>query len=464
MPIEPPIDPIRDVSEAIKFARLSEGERILRLEELGVSDLKDLKEMWRFWARPNQIEPTADNDRCGCEGQWLNWIILAGRGWGKSRTGAEWVHEKVGDGTYGLLHLVGATSNDVRKIMIEGPSGILATAKRDNPVKFSPTRFRLDWANGAHALVFSADEPERLRGVQCEAAWADELAAWRYEEAWQQLQLGLRLGSFPRTVVTTTPRPTPLVKRLIRDPKNHVTKGTTYENIGNLADAFINEITQIYEGTRFGRQELYAEILDDLESALWNRDLIERQRINKDDMPTQWKKIVVGVDPALTFGENSDETGIIVAGLDHKDRAFVLEDASGKYTPEGWAKKVASMYTSWQADRVIAEKNQGGDLVERNILVEAPWIPVKLVSASRNKITRAEPISTAYERGRVFHIGFFEKLEEQMCNWEAGSPDSPDRLDAMVWAMTELIGGPRVAVSVGMGTNELGAENAWWKI
>ena len=464
MPIEPPINPLKDVSEAIKFARLSPEERIIRMEELGIADLKDLDEMWRFWARPNQVEPTAENDRCGCRGKWLNWVVLAGRGWGKSRTGAEWVHEKVNDGTYGLFHLVGATSNDVRKIMIEGPSGIIATAKKSNPVRFSPTRFRLDWANGAHALVFSADEPERLRGVQAEAAWADELAAWRYEEAWQQLQLGLRLGVFPRSIVTTTPRPTPLVRRLVLDPKNHVTKGTTYENIGNLADTFINEITQIYEGTRFGRQELYAEILDDLESALWNRDLIERQRIKKADAPTKWKRIVVGVDPSLTFGESSDETGIIVAGLDHQDRAFVLEDASGKFSPEGWARKVVSVYRYWQADKIVAEKNQGGDLVERNILVEDPSVPVKLVSATRSKITRAEPISTAYERGRVWHIGMFETLEQQMCNYEAGSVRSPDRLDALVWAMTELIGGPRIAVSVGMGPNTLVSDSAWWKI
>lgn len=436
------------------------------LEGAGPKAVKDLMNSWEFWARPNQLPPTEDCN-CGCEGSWIYWLILAGRGWGKTRTGAEWVHMVVNDGSYKLLHLVGATAADARDIMIKGESGILATQKPENPVKWSPTNRRLTWENGAEALIFSADEPDRLRGLQCEAAWADELAAWRYEEAWKQLQLGLRLGAMPRTVITTTPRPKPLVKSLFFHERAHVTKGATYENVTNLADAFIAEITREMEGTRFGRQEIYAEILDESELAYWNRDLLDENRMKRDEERPPLKKVVIGVDVAVSFGKESAETGIVVAGLGMDDKAYVLQDASGKYRPDGWAKKVCALYESWTEDaaevRVVAEKNQGYEMIRHTINVEDPSVPVKLVHASKSKITRAEPIATAYERGRVRHDGVFAKLEEQMCTWEAGDPDSPDRLDAMVWALTELIVTRRVSAAISMIKNPTAAEGSYWQ-
>lgn len=474
------------LSPAEKLATLPDAERQAFLENLTAAEIVTLENDWHFWARPEQLPPGTDCE-CGCNGRWLVWLILAGRGWGKTRTGAEWCHENINSGLYRRIHLVGATASDVRDIMVEGPSGILATAKPENPVHYSPTKRKLEWANGAVALCFSADEPERFRGVQCEAAWADELASWRYEESWKQLQLGLRLGKFPRTVVTTTPRPTRLIKRLARaslpthdsegnvitPPRNHITKGTTYDNIANLAEAFIQEITQEYEGTRFGRQELYAEILEDSESALWTRELIEDHRIEPtpggDRVPKELKKIVIGVDPAVTFGEESDETGIIVCGLDYSDKAWVLQDASGKYTAEGWARRVVDVYSSWEDEyfpesiMVVAEHNMGGELVERNIVVENPKVNVKLVRAKKSKVLRAEPVSTAYERHKVYHVGMFDKLEDQMCTYEAGSDNSPDRLDALVYALTELVVRRMGTVAVAMGANELASDGSYWK-
>lgn len=474
------------LSPAERLASLPEHERLQFLHSLTAAELNALEHDWHFWARPDQLPP-ADDCECGCEGRWLVWLILAGRGWGKTRTGAEWCHENINNGTYRRLHLVGSTASDVRDIMVEGPSGILATAKPENPVHYSPTKRRLEWANGAVALCFSADEPERFRGVQCEAAWADELAAWRYEESWKQLQLGLRLGKFPRTVVTTTPRPTRLVKRLAKAalpslspsgevlalPRNHMTKGTTYDNIANLAEAFIQEITQEYEGSRFGRQELYAEILEDSESALWTRELIEDHRVEpprpgEERVPRELKKIVVGVDPAVTFGEESDETGIVVCGLDYNDKAWVLQDASGKYNAEGWARRVVDVYQTWEDEYfpesilVVAEQNMGGELVERNIVVENPLVTVKLVRAKKSKVLRAEPVSTAYERHKVYHLGPFDKLEDQMCTYEAGSDNSPDRLDALVYALTELVVRRLTLTAVDMVDNVLATNGSPW--
>jgi phage terminase large subunit-like protein len=440
-------------STAEMLATLSEEELDAVLASMDPATLKRMREDWAFWARPNQLPPGPDCE-CGCGGDWLIWLILSGRGWGKTRTGAEWVHENTN--LYGHFHLVGATTTDARDIMVMGQSGILATQKSYNKVTWQPTYRRLTWENGAVALLFSADEPERFRGVQCEAAWADELAAWRYPESWVQLQLGLRLGPKPRTIVTTTPRPTVLIKKLLKAARVHVTKGSTYDNQTNLSEAFIEEVRRTYEGTRFGRQEVYAEILSEAEGALWTHDGIEEHRISKEEIPSQWARVVVAVDPAVSFGEEAAETGIIVAALDHRDHGYVLADWSGKYKPEQWARRVVSLYHEYMADRIIAEKNQGGLLVEHTILVVDQSVPVKLVNASRNKITRAEPVAAAYEKGRIHHVGYFDRLEEQMCEWEAGDPDSPDRLDAMVWAMTELVVGANPTIHGLVVGNELG--------
>lgn len=695
------------------FAQLSAEERKEFIESLSPAEVVDFEHDWTIWARPNQLPPGPECPCCG--GNWINWLLLAGRGFGKTRTGAEWVHESTK--VYGRFHLVGATAADVRDVMIEGESGLLATAKRGNAVRYSPTKRRLDWENGALALCYSGEEPERLRGPQCfvagtlidtptgrvpiesirvgdvvttrlgprpviatmttndaevgrvgfsdgssligtadhpllissaqwiplsaltlgtlvctggsavgamsspmdtdacstpielsgslptgqslrvgtsttriktepimpwrtwsyshlmttrigmsrfgpslasnvrtvgrlsrertfaplwsasnaprggprpsgrkndsavivessslpagvssvvsvvstweaagsatvynltvgdlpeyiasgvvvhncEAAWADELAAWEYEETWSQLQLGLRLGVKPRTVITTTPKPTRLIKRLVKDmdrewPKRltHVTTGSTFENTSNLSETFINEITSAWDGTRFGRQEIYAEILDDAEAALWNRQLLEDTRIQQGDLP-RLQRVVIGVDPAVSFGQENAETGIVVCGLGMNGHAYVLHDASGRYKPDGWARKVALLHDKFGADRIVAEKNMGGDLVEYTIKVEDPNLPVKLVYASKNKIPRAEPISTAWEKGTAHMVGFWSALESQMCTYEAGSQESPDRMDAMVWAMTELIGRSYTITVPAMIENELGAKTSYWR-
>jgi phage terminase large subunit-like protein len=465
------------MSPAEKVALLPEVERTKFLDEIvhenGLASIADLDHLWGFWARPKQLPPPTDC-QCGCQGRWLYWMLLAGRGFGKTRTGSEWVHEQVNSGVYGRFHLVGATASDIRDIMVEGPAGLQATQKPYNKTTYYPTKRSIKWANGAVALLFSADEPERLRGEQCEAAWADELAAWRYTDAWQQLQLGLRLGPFPRTIITTTPRPTPLIRKIAKDDRTHVTAGSTYENVGNLSEVFINEITSEFEGTRIGRQEIYAEILDDSELALWNRDLIEDNRVKKDEVPeNQFTKVVIGIDPAVSYGRESAETGICVAAISKKGVAYVLEDETGKYRPEHWASKAVSLYhfysrsdNPWGAPevRVVAEKNQGYELVRHTINVYDPEVPVKLVDARKNKITRAEPIATAMERGRVKHVGIFPKLEEQMCTWEQGDPESPDRLDAMVWALSELVGRRGYLMISNMVTNELAGDSSYWKM
>lgn len=467
--MNPMVNPAyRSMAERLAMMDADERRVVLDdvLSDVGPKALEELSHSWDFWARPNQLPPGEDCD-CGCEGRWIYWVILAGRGWGKTRTGAEWVHSVVKD-QYKLLHLVGATASDARDIMVLGESGLLATQKPDNRVKWSPTKRRLTWENGAEALIFSADEPNRLRGLQCEAAWADELAAWRYPEAWQQLQLGLRLGTMPRTVITTTPRPTKLVKSLVIHERAHLTKGATYDNITNLAEAFLAEITREMEGTRFGRQEIYAEILDESELAYWNRDLLDECRIKASERPPL-KRVVIGVDVAVSFGAESAETGIIVAGEDMREQAYVLHDASGKYRPDGWAKKVSALYHEYSREapevRVVAEQNNGYDMIRHTINVEDDSVPVKLVHASKNKLTRAEPVATAYERGRVKHVGTFETLEEQMCTWEAGDPRSPDRLDAMVWALTELVVGRRVVPAVAAIDNDLGSvDPSYWRM
>jgi len=462
------------MSPAEKLAALPKEERdealVGILDAAGI-EVDELEHFWPFWARPKQMLP-ANNCQCGCKGKWLYWLLLAGRGFGKTRTGAETVHEWANSGQYGMFHLVGATAADARDIMVKGDAGLIKTQKPYNKIKYSPTNRRIDWENGATALLFSADEPERLRGVQCEAAWSDELAAWRYPEAWEQLQLGLRLGNNPRNLVTTTPRPTKLIKGLAKDPRTHLTTGSTYENAGNLAEAFLNEITRNMEGTRFGRQEIYAEILEDSELALWNRELIDEHRVDKKDAPNGiMKKIVIGVDVAVSFGQESAESGIVVAGMTKKDVAYLLEDVSGRYRPEQWAQKVVSLYDHYSSldnplgaaeVRVVAEQNQGYDLIVHTIQVYDPRVPVKLVHASKNKITRAEPVATAMERGRVKHLGFFPDLEEQMCSWEPGDPESPDRMDAMVWAMTELVGGPNITIT-GNLIEPAGESGNYWK-
>ncbi len=371
------------------------------------------------------------------QGDWTYWLILAGRGWGKTRTGAETVRQWVK--TCDMVNLIGATVDDARDIMIEGESGILAICPEAERPDYKKSERKLIWPNGAVSLIFTADEPERLRGKQHKRLWADEMAAWRYQEAWDQAKFGLRLGEQPRAIVTTTPRPVKNVLDLLKDRATHITRGTTYDNRNNLAPTFFAEIVKRYEGTRLGRQELNAEVLLDVPGALWTREMITH--LPRSSLP-MLKRIVVGIDPAASSGERSNETGIVVDALGEDGRAYCLADRSGVYSPREWAKKAVEAYREFEADMIVAEVNQGGEMVENVIRSVDPSVPYKSVRASRGKYIRAEPISALYARGIVDHIGSFEALEDQMCTFTADfdrtNNGSPDRLDAHVWAMTEL--------------------------
>ncbi|MDI9846554.1 terminase family protein [Rhodoblastus sp. 17X3] len=392
-----------------------------------------LEDDWASKARPQQLPPPDD--------EWTTWLILAGRGFGKTRTGSEWVRSIAEAGKVHRIALVGPTAGDVRDTMVEGESGILSICPDWNRPTYEPSKRRLTWPNGCIATMFSSEEPERLRGPQHGAAWADELAAWRnVEETWSMLQFGLRLGERPRQVVTTTPKPLKIIKQLVaQDGQDvRVTRGSTYDNRENLAPTFFSQIVRKYEGTRLGRQELNAELLEDVQGALWTRDMIESSRW-QDRKGVNLRRIVVAVDPAVSVSETSDETGIVVAAIDDNAEGCILEDLSGKYSPTEWASIAVRAYHRWEADRIVAEANQGGAMVESTIRVIDPNVAITLVHASRGKVARAEPISALYENGRVHHVGMFAELEDQLCSFEPGSNKSPDRLDALVWALTELM-------------------------
>ena len=383
---------------------------------------------WKAKARQNQITP---------DGDWLTWVILAGRGWGKTRTGAEdsaWA----GMANPGWrIAVVAPTSADARDTCIEGDSGLLNVLPREAVQTWNRSLGELILVNGTRYKTFSADEPERLRGPQHHRAWADELAAWRYPEAWDQLMFGLRLGDHPQAVVTTTPKPTPLVKTLVAAKTSFVTRGSTFDNAANLAPSALQMLRDKYEGTRLGRQELEAEILGDLPGALWSLATLDAYRLRE---APQMGRIVVAVDPAVTATEASDEHGIIVAGLADQ-RGVVLEDASLSGSPNEWARRAVSLYRSWNADAIVIEVNQGGDMVAHTIRTIDPNVKIREVRASRGKHVRAEPIAALYEQGRVAHVGSFPELEAQMTQMTTNGFEgegSPDRVDALVWAMTEL--------------------------
>ena len=387
---------------------------------------------WPSIARSEQLPPPGD---------WSTWLILAGRGAGKTRAGAEWVRSLAEAASVGRIALVGPTAADARDTMVEGESGLLAIAPNSNRPMFEPSKRRLTWPNGVQATLFSSEEPERLRGPQHGAAWSDELAAWKNAKAtWDNLQFGLRLGKRPRQAITTTPKPIALLRALIkRDGADvQVTRGTTYSNRANLAESFFTQIVSQYEGTQLGRQELNAELLEDVQGALWTRNLIEEGRRDRAALPAL-RRIVVAIDPAISVSESSDETGIIIAGLGVDGHGYVLEDASGKFSPIQWAQRAVSLYRNHGADRIVAEANQGGAMVETTIRTVENSVSFKAVHASRGKIIRAEPIAALAEQHRIHLVGSFPELEEELCSFAAGSADSPDRLDAMVWAFTELM-------------------------
>lgn len=427
-----------NLSSAQLLSSLDEAERAATLATLPPQAIAALKYDWEFWARPDQLPPSGDD--------WMTWLILAGRGWGKTRTGAETIREWVMSGRYKRIALVGETTADVRGVMVDGESGLLNIGPKKDRPEYFPSLRQLKWPNGAIATTYNATEPDQLRGPQHDAAWCDEIAKWKYiQETWDQLQFGLRLGEHPRQILTTTPRPLTLLKKMLVDPYVVVTKGRTYDNKDNLAETFMHQIEDRFGGTRLGRQELEGEILDDIPGALWQRSGIDVNRLG--EAPLDMERVIVAVDPAASSTEGADENGIVVVGLardaDGYARGYVLEDASLRGSPEEWAKRAVNMYRKWSADKIVAEKNQGGEMVASVIkAVDRTLIP-KLVHASRGKVIRAEPISALYEQNRIHHVGRFDELEDQMCtfsidNIRANGMASPDRVDALVWGLTEL--------------------------
>lgn len=337
-----------------------------------------------------------------------------------------------------IIHLVARTATDMRDTMVEGPAGILAVHPAHNRPKYEPSKKRITWPNGCKAQLFSADEPDVLRGPQCHKLWADEVASWQYaQEAWDMALMGLRMGQRPQAIVTTTPRPIKIIKDMVNDPDNIITTGTTYENKDNLAGVFFKKVIAKYEGTRIGRQELYAEILGDTPGALWSQKMVEDAHVKA---APDLLRIIVAIDPAVTSNKDSDETGIVVAGMGEDDRCYILEDLSGQYTPTEWARRAIGAYHTHKADRIIGEANNGGDLIEQVLRTLEGDISYDKVHASRGKVTRAEPVVALYEQHKIKHVGSLPKLEAQMTTWAAKEGEkSPDRVDAMVWAVSELM-------------------------
>ena len=465
---EDAIDPIRlgqsfrALGITMQYFRDNPEQVPIWLEQFGDELMSELVADWAFLARDEQLPPTD---------AYKFWLYMAGRGSGKTRTGAEWTKDLVRAG-YNRGGLIAPTAADARDVMIEGESGLLAICNdwdldyKGNPMGrplYEPSKRRVTWENGAMVTLYSADEPERLRGPQHSFLWMDELAAWRRMETFDQAMFGLRLGKAPKVFISTTPKPKPLVKRLykraldLQDADVVMTTGSSERNSVNLAPGVIEELRDMYAGSELGRQELDGVLLEELEGALWSRKMIDGNRSAV--MPTlvdsgfYFTRVVVAVDPATTDKENSDETGIIVAALGSDGHGYVLADYSGKRSPGKWGAKVAWAFNHWQADAVVAEGNQGGDMVKYVIQSQDADIPVKVVHASTGKVARAEPIAQKYEQGKVHHVGtsvmmvdgtknegHLDNLEDQMCSWERLSATySPDRIDALVWAIHELM-------------------------
>ncbi len=412
-------------SLAHSIGLLPETERRKAIQSLSPKEAESLLWDWQFWARPNQLPPPGD---------WLVWLLMAGRGYGKTRAAAEFITSEVKKGKARRLALVAKTPADARDVMIEGDSGLLNVGHPDSRPEYEPSKRRLTWPNGATALVFSSKEPDQLRGPQFDCAWADEIRTWYYpQETWDNLMFGLRLGEHPRVVAGTTPSPISLIRNLLKSLDTVVTGGTTYENRVNLAPSFYAQIIKHYEGTRLGQQEIHAKLLEDVPGALWARSNI------KYHPAPDMLRVVVAIDPAVTSGESSDETGIIVVGLGVDKRGYVLADRSCRLSPDGWARRAVQAYHDFKADRVIGEVNNGGEMVELTLRTVDRNIPYKAVHASRGKQARAEPVSALYEQGKVSHVEPFTELEDELCTWTPESGESPDHLDALVWALTELM-------------------------
>ncbi|MEQ1888639.1 MAG: terminase family protein [Alphaproteobacteria bacterium] len=398
---------------------------------------------WPRWARPKQLAPP---------GNWAGWVILAGRGAGKTRTGAEWVRAMVESGRMGRLALVAETAADCRDVLVEGESGILSVSPPWNRPVYESSKRRLTWPNGAIATLYNGTEPDQLRGPQHDGGWLDELAKYRYaQETMDMFLFGLRLGADPRYLVTTTPRPIKLIKEMVKDPYIVVTRGSSLENLSNLSPTYRRNVIDRYAGTRLGRQEIDAEILTDTPGALWTLDILDQHRVRA---APEMTRIVVAIDPAVKSGqgksgqENADH-GVVVAGIANDGRCYVLQDLSLSGSPDQVMKVAVQAYHAHRADRVIAEVNNGGDWIEAVIRKIDANVSYKAIHASRGKIVRAEPVSALYEQGRVSHVGAMPALEDQMIEYTGDrSERSPDRMDALVWAVTELMLGSKEAFTV----------------
>ncbi|PKP87002.1 MAG: ATP-binding protein [Alphaproteobacteria bacterium HGW-Alphaproteobacteria-17] len=400
---------------------------------------------WAWWRRADQCPPAGD---------WHVWLLLAGRGFGKTRTGTEWVRAFAEATPGARIALVAASLHEARQVMVEGESGLLAIAPEARRPDYESSLRRLTWPNGAVATLYSAAEPDSLRGPEHQAAWCDEIAKWpQGEAAWDNLMLTMRIGKQPQVVATTTPRGVPLVRRLMKEKGVAVTRGTTASNRLNLSPRWQATMAAIYGGTRLGRQELDGELLEDVEGALWTRALIERCRVDADAVGKP-VRVVIGVDPPASA--QGDACGIVVAALLRDGRLAVIEDASVKRAAPGvWAQAVAAAAARWGAERVVAESNMGGDMVAETLAQADSTLPVRAVHASVGKARRAEPVALAYERGRVVHAGAFAELEDQLCGLQigggyAGPGRSPDRADACVWALAALLEGVRMGRVVGI--------------
>lgn len=432
---------LHQLSPAEILSMLPEAERTALLAELSPEILSALKYHWPMHGRPDQFAPPGD---------WHIWVALAGRGWGKTRTGAEWLRQNVcgttplSGGQYRNIAIIGETAADARDVMIEGPSGILETHPKDFRPLYEPSKRRITWPNGAWATVFNATEPDQLRGPEHDLAWGDELAKWAYaRETYDQMTFGLRQGNPPRALITTTPRPIPVLREIVADEATVITKGITLDNSANLAPTFIRQIMRKYEGTRLGRQEIMAEILDDIPGALWTRAVLDDCRVKKDKVP-EMARVVVGVDPSGTGGPEDEgaDIGIVVAGRGIDGHGYVTADFTCKLSPDGWGRRSVDAYHLHQADRLVAETNYGGAMVKQVIKTCDATVAYKEVKASRGKVARAEPIAAMFEQGRIHLVGGFSELEDEMVAMTATGyvgEASPNRVDAMVWALTELM-------------------------
>jgi len=423
------------MTPATALAGLSEPDRRAVLGDLSPEQLQVLQHHWPMWARPDQLPPIGD---------WRTWLLLGGRGSGKTRSAAEWVRGEVEAGRRRALGIIGPTADTLRRDVVQGESGLLAIAPPGFLPQHEPSQRRVIWPNGAVAYLLSSEEPDRIRGLNLDSAWGDEITSWQAPEGcWSNLQLALRIsgpkGDAPAAVVSTTPKRHAVLKAIMADPSTVTTRSRTFDNAAHLDPHTLDYLRAKYGGTTLGRQELDAELLEDVDGALWSRQMLETCRVPA-DLARPFKRVVVAVDPAGGSNRGNAETGIVVAGLGHDGHGYVIRDASGRFTPERWAYTACAAFQDHAADRIVAEHNFGGEMVEATIRGVSPNVPVRMVQASRGKAVRAEPVVALFEQRRVHLAGLFPELEDQLCGWDPmGRGASPDRLDAMVWALTDLM-------------------------